>query len=174
MELTVDRMCTCDGCTQAGDLKLKFVAHLGEVAMQKVKRYRELAGVDVIFVHRLLKNKVPVPEYVLMSEPVYEKAGDEIRRFGKRSEENLEGLGDVCTYYVDLVEIAREVPSPLAPSFARRFLAWLKMTWRSIPYFLGLRKSCDGFRNMGPVDPMFSLPPPSGPLESLPPPSHVE
>ena len=23
------------------------------------------------------------------------------------------------------------------------------MTWRSIPYFLGVKKSCDGFRNLG-------------------------
>ena len=61
-------MCTCDGCTQAGELKLKFVAHVGEVAFQKVKRYTELAGVDVILVHRLLKNSVPIPEYVLMTD----------------------------------------------------------------------------------------------------------
>ena len=62
--LDTDRVCSCDGCVQAGQLNLKFVAHVGEVAFQKVKRYTELAGVDVIFVHRLLKNGVPVPEYV--------------------------------------------------------------------------------------------------------------
>nr|WP_223740804.1 DUF2652 domain-containing protein [Corallococcus sp. AS-1-12] len=31
---------------------LKFVAHAGEVAFQKVKHLTELAGVDVILVHR--------------------------------------------------------------------------------------------------------------------------
>ena len=62
-ELSIDRVCNCDGCVQVGTLKLKFVAHLGEIAFQKVKRYTELAGVDVILVHRLLKNSVPVPEY---------------------------------------------------------------------------------------------------------------
>jgi len=34
--------------------------------MQKVKRLTELAGVDVIVVHRMLKNAVPVPEYLLI------------------------------------------------------------------------------------------------------------
>src|SRR5947209_9364858 len=37
-EMSINRLCTCDGCTQAGDLKLKFVAHVGEVAFQQVKR----------------------------------------------------------------------------------------------------------------------------------------
>jgi len=44
--------------------------HVGEVADQKVKRHVELAGFDVILVHRMLKNMVPVAEYVLMTDPV--------------------------------------------------------------------------------------------------------
>jgi Protein of unknown function (DUF2652) len=51
-ELEIDRLCSCDGCVQASQLTLKFVSHVGDVAFQKVKRMTELAGVDVIFVHR--------------------------------------------------------------------------------------------------------------------------
>src|SRR5262249_41690832 len=40
--------CPCLGCKAAPDLKLKFVAHVGEVAVQKIKQMTELAGVDVI------------------------------------------------------------------------------------------------------------------------------
>ncbi len=163
-ELETLRVCNCDSCEQAGQLKLKFVAHVGEVAFQKVKRYTELAGVDVIFVHRLLKNSVPVPEYALMSEPVFRKV-DEFSPYGRPVSEELEGLGSVMTYYVDLAEVARELPSTLEPTFGGKFLAWLKMTVRSIPYFLGMRKSCDGFRNMGDVNPSLALP-----GSSLPPP----
>lgn len=173
LELETDRLCNCDSCMQAGQLKLKFVAHVGEVAFQKVKRYTELAGVDVIFVHRLLKNSVPVPEYVLMSEPVFQQV-DAFSPFGRSIIEELEGLGNVPTFYVDLFEIARQQPESLEPSFGRKVLAWLKMTWRSIPYFLGLRKSCDGFRNLTQIDavralPGASLPPPRG--DSVVPPS---
>ncbi|MDF2697078.1 MAG: hypothetical protein K0S65_5461 [Labilithrix sp.] len=157
LELETDRVCNCDSCTQAGQLTLKFVAHVGEVAFQKVKRFTELAGLDVIFVHRLLKNGVPVPEYALMSEPVFEKA-EAFSGLGRESNEELEGLGNVTTYYVDLSEVARELPLPLEPSLLRKALAWFKMTLRSIPYFLGLQKSCDGFRNMGAVDPKLALP----------------
>ncbi|MBX3225337.1 MAG: DUF2652 domain-containing protein [Labilithrix sp.] len=172
LELETDRVCNCDSCTQAGQLKLKFVAHVGEVAFQKVKRYTELAGVDVIFVHRLLKNSVPISEYALMSEPVFQKA-DAFATFGREASEELEGLGSVTTYYVDLAEVARELPLTLEPSLFRKALAWLKMTVRSIPYFVGLKKSCDGFRNMGEVDPSLALPGSSLPPPSLGPPSEA-
>ena len=61
----------CDGCKQAGELKIKLVGHLGDVAVQRVKHLTEFAGVDVILVHRMLKNDVPLPEYLLMTDPVY-------------------------------------------------------------------------------------------------------
>src|SRR3954447_13124920 len=64
-------LCPCDGCTQADNLKLKFVAHVGEVATQTIRDRRKLVGIDVILVHRLLKNSVPAPEYVLCSEELY-------------------------------------------------------------------------------------------------------
>ena len=64
-------LCPCDSCAQTSGLKLKFVAHVGEVATQKIRRQRKLVGVDVIYVHRLLKNPVQVPEYVLFSEALY-------------------------------------------------------------------------------------------------------
>ena len=63
-QMVADNTCTCESCTQIVNLKLKFVAHEGEVALQKVKHHTELAGVDVILVHRMLKNEVHrrVPE----------------------------------------------------------------------------------------------------------------
>ena len=64
-------LCPCDGCTQANNLKLKFVAHIGEVATQTIRQRRKLVGIDVILVHRMLKNPVEVPEYVLLSEELY-------------------------------------------------------------------------------------------------------
>ncbi len=40
------------------DLDLKFVCHHGEFIKQKMSGRDELAGRDVILVHRLLKNSV--------------------------------------------------------------------------------------------------------------------
>src|SRR5439155_1454926 len=66
-------VCLCDACGQTGDLAVKFVAHLGEIAVEETRRGTQLAGVDVILVHRLLKNDVPAAEYVLMTDAVHER-----------------------------------------------------------------------------------------------------
>src|SRR5918997_25732 len=68
-------MCPCRSCTQTSALKLKFVAHVGDVATQTIKRRKKLVGMDVIYVHRLLKNSVHLPEYVLVSEELYREGG---------------------------------------------------------------------------------------------------
>jgi len=72
-------MCSCDACMQSRNLKVKFVGHVGEVAKQTIGGREKVVGVDVIAVHRMLKNSVPVPEYVLMTEPLYERCSDEAR-----------------------------------------------------------------------------------------------
>lgn len=155
-DLTVNRVCRCDGCAQVGKLTLKFVAHQGEVALQKVKEHTELAGVDVIFVHRLLKNSVPIREYVLMSEAVYEHLQDDVKKSAKVSPETLEGIGDVVLRYVDLADLDVVVPPP-KPSRLRAWCTFLRMTWRALPYLLGLKKPCEGFKNMNEVLPAPAL-----------------
>ncbi len=88
-----DAICGCDSCAQLDNLTLKFVAHEGEVAEQKVKRHTELAGVDVILLHRMLKNQVPVLEYVLMTDPVAQCLDDSMRRLCKPLVHDFEGIG---------------------------------------------------------------------------------
>ena len=54
----------------------------------------------------------------------------------------------MTTYYVDLAEMTHLAPAKWPPSRLRRIVAWLKLAIRSTPYLLGLRKACDGFRNV--------------------------
>ena len=89
--LKKDIACDCASCKQLDNLSLKFVAHQGEVAEQKVKRNVELAGVDVILVHRMLKNDVPVPEYVLMTDAVAECLDDSVRQTVQAADASLRG-----------------------------------------------------------------------------------
>jgi hypothetical protein len=97
-----DHSCECASCSQLENLSLKFVAHEGDVAEQKVKRHVELAGVDVILVHRMLKNTVPVPEYVLMTDPVAQSLDEAMRLLSKPLMHDFEGLGETSTHYIDL------------------------------------------------------------------------
>src|SRR3954452_4929689 len=86
-------LCPCDGCTQAENLKLKFVAHIGEVATQTIRQRRKLVGIDVIFVHRLLKNAVQAPEYLLLSEELYHTANTPMPGPAHEVSQDLEGIG---------------------------------------------------------------------------------
>jgi hypothetical protein len=131
--------CPCLGCKEAPNLKLKFVAHVGEVAVQKIKQMTELAGVDVIVVHRLLKNTVPVPEYVLMTEPLYRDAAA-IWSTAKNLEHEFEELGKIQTFFVDVDELPAAAPLPARGSRWRGFWEQLRIVVRSLPYLLGVRR----------------------------------
>lgn len=48
--------CSCDACSCNNDLGLKFVLHHGSYVVQRIVGREELAGPDVIVVHRPLKN----------------------------------------------------------------------------------------------------------------------
>jgi hypothetical protein len=146
-QLEVDRICSCDGCTQVGALKLKFVVHAGEVAIQKVKSFRELAGMDVILVHRMLKNGVPASEYVLMTDKVLKAVPKSFRERAQRIEEDFEGVGKTKVHYVDLATEA-EQKIVVEPSRWRAIWEYVMLNLRSLVYIFGAKKACALFRNM--------------------------
>ena len=60
--------CFCPACCKRGDLRIKIVAHYDRFMIKQVSRFEELAGDAVILAHRLLKNRVPSHEYLLLTE----------------------------------------------------------------------------------------------------------
>jgi hypothetical protein len=60
--------CECDACKSAKDLKLKIIVHYGKAQIYSIKNFSRLIGKDVITVHMLLKNNVPLEEYILITE----------------------------------------------------------------------------------------------------------
>src|SRR5215211_5624784 len=133
-------LCPCHGCVQADNLKLKFVAHVGEVATQTIKHRRKLVGIDVIFVHRLLKNTVEVPEYVLFSEELYRAHDGALPDDAHELTQDLEGIGPVRTYFVDVGDLAELPPLP-DPSWLGRLGRTVAVVGPGLPYMLGLRRS---------------------------------
>jgi hypothetical protein len=49
--------CTCDACSRASRLELKFILHAGSYVVQAIAGRRELMGPDVVLAHRLLKSQ---------------------------------------------------------------------------------------------------------------------
>ena len=132
-------MCPCGSCTQTNGLKLKFVAHVGEVAVQTIRRRQKLVGVDVIYVHRLLKNPVQVPEYLLVSDELLGSATGPSLLVTQELDLDLEGIGPVRTHVIDVTDL--EPGPPVAdPSWARRIGGTFAMVGRGLPYALRRRR----------------------------------
>jgi hypothetical protein len=138
--LVANNLCNCDACKQTGELRVKFVAHLGEVATQTIQRRRKLIGVDVITVHRLLKNDVPVAEYLLMTDPILEGASDQVKNQAVGLVQDLEGLGETQTYWLDVSKLAPVLPQTRTKSLPSRLGLTLGVGARSLPYLIRLHK----------------------------------
>jgi hypothetical protein len=129
-------MCPCGSCKQTSALKLKFVAHVGEVATQTIKRRKKLIGLDVIHVHRMLKNPVDVPEYLLVTDELYGTASTDLAM--RDLDLDLEGIGQVRTHFVDVGDLALP-PEP--PSWPQRIGGTFAMVGRGLPYAVGWRRA---------------------------------
>lgn len=134
-------ICPCDACHSAADLTLKFVAHLGEVATQKIKRRSKLVGIDVIHVHRMLKNPVSVAEYVLVSEELYRSDTSALPEPVHEIEQDLEGIGLARSYFVEVEALAGPLSELPDPSLGHRLAATLSILGRGLPYMLRLRRA---------------------------------
>jgi hypothetical protein len=132
-------LCPCKACTQAQNLKLKFVAHVGEVTTQNIRKRRKLVGIDVILVHRLLKNSIEIPEYVLMSEELHGTGAASVPGPTNEVAEDLQGIGPVRAFFVDVGELTASHPPLDAPSMLGRIGRTLGVAGSGLPLMLGLR-----------------------------------
>ena len=110
------------------------------VATQTIRQRRKLVGIDVILVHRLLKNPVHVPEYVLLSEELYRTGESELPDSVHEVSQDLEGIGPVRSYFVDIADLAGPLPPLPDPPLLRRLGRTLDVAGRGLPYMLGLRR----------------------------------
>lgn len=131
--------CSCDACSSVEKLRLKQVVHAGEVALERIGKFEKLFGLDVIIVHRMLKNSVEAKEYLMISEPAYQALEGFYDLEPERRVEKLKGVGrletrvfheDQIAEAVRLVE-AKEGPLP-EPSIGQIIKWRLKLQARSL------------------------------------------
>jgi hypothetical protein len=99
--------CECRACVAMGDLDFKFVVHHGEMVRQKMGGREELAGRDVILVHRLLKNtvaeKIGGRAYALYSDAAIRAMGvDPVAHGLIAHRETIDIIGEVALWARDL------------------------------------------------------------------------
>jgi uncharacterized protein YndB with AHSA1/START domain len=104
--------CECQACSQMQSLDVKFVVHHGEFIRQKMSGREELAGRDVILIHRLLKNDVGkvfgAHAYALYSDACVQALGIDPRTQGLVDHvEAIEHIGETKCWVSDLEQAWR-------------------------------------------------------------------
>ncbi len=100
-EIASGSTCRCGACDRSGNLTVKFVVHGGPFDTQEIAGRNELIGSDIVVAHRLLKNSVPLLEYVLVTTPLAGMA--EASGFGAiPGRDEYAGVGAVDYGYMDL------------------------------------------------------------------------
>ena len=145
-------VCTCDACTHVMDLKLKQVLHAGEVGIERIGQFEKLFGLDVIVVHRMLKNSVPSKEYIMMTDPVYKSFSDFFGLEPERRVENFEGVGQVETmvFYVEHLPMIASVSKvePVSVPISQK-VGWLTtIVPRTLRDLVTPRRSGPAFQNL--------------------------
>jgi len=112
-ELSQSNTCPCDACMNIETLHLKIIVHSGQALLYQLGRFEELSGVDVIIAHRLLKNSVTVPEYILLTEAAYREVEFPVELPVMPMEETYADFGTIKTYvYFPSTAPAQERPTP--------------------------------------------------------------
>lgn len=114
-ELTLSSFCKCGACTNIEKLRLKVIVHSGHCAFYPIANLTELSGVDVIIVHRLLKNSVGSHEYVLLTEPAKNDLQIPLALL-EESTETYDAIGTLKTFVYEPPEAQTYVPDPGAPA----------------------------------------------------------
>ena len=96
-ELAAKESCLCGACRSVEGPDLKIVAHHGRFLRHAVGGHTQVAGMDVILAHRLLKNGVTTPRaYVLLTDALLAWLGlDPIELGFVARVESYEHLGNV-------------------------------------------------------------------------------
>jgi hypothetical protein len=88
----------CNACTNVDRLNLKIIVHAGTALFYRIDKFSELSGVDVIILHKLLKNSVRSDRYILVTEKAFDLIGFPQNVRFEKSREDYEDIGGVGNY----------------------------------------------------------------------------
>lgn len=115
--LAESNICGCIACQQMVTLRLKLIGHYGMAVRSRVSGFDELSGVDVIVLHRLLKNHVTGHQYILLTEDAFRFLGPPGDYRGHR--ERYDDVGEIS---LRLRSLTAAVPASAPRTFSWRDL----------------------------------------------------
>jgi hypothetical protein len=144
-ELGRSNTCTCHACTHLEKLRLKIIVHSGEVLFHRVLHFNEMAGADVIIVHRLLKNSVPATQYLLLTEAARRELQFPETMVFKAGSETYEDFGRIKTEFHDFNFDASTTPANGGKTFGARYRESLRLY---LKLWFGPFSGREKFRNL--------------------------
>ncbi len=145
-DLKLSTTCQCGACKNIDKLDLKIIGHSGKAAIEKIGRFEELTGVDVIILHRLLKNHIPSHRYLLLTEAVYHKMQMPSEILTSKLEEHYDDVGTIPVYVLDPPHVPYEELPQKVSSF-RQWCQEIRMISRGKLAKWGFKKP-GNFRNL--------------------------
>jgi class 3 adenylate cyclase len=144
-ELGRSNLCTCHACTHLEKLRLKIIVHSGEALFHRVLHFDELAGPDVIIVHRLLKNSVKAAQYLLLTEAARRELKFPGTMTFKTGSEAYEDIGRIKTEFHDFDSDPPQAPVNSRKTFRARYRESLQLYLR---LWFGPFSGREQFRNL--------------------------
>ncbi len=114
-QIEKNRICRCGACRGATNLGIRFVVHYGNLQETTIQNHPQVTGKDVILARRLMQNKVPASQYLLVTEDyLLAESGNRIIKLKERGflrhQEEIENFGSVASYYLELLELLNHIP----------------------------------------------------------------
>ncbi len=116
-EYEARRICRCGACSTAHELSLKFIVHQGEIGFTTVRNRTKPYGAEIVKSHKLMKNSINSPEYILFSEP-FSPGLEAVDFEGLTFSEGNEDYKDVGTVNYSFTKLTsfRDLISPVQPT----------------------------------------------------------
>ena len=99
LKYDVQKICQCQACANVTMLNIKFFVHKAKLVEINLEQLTKYFGSGMITIHRLMKNTVPVEDYILFTDEFNLKALDQP---GVKESVNLDHLGKQKYFYLGL------------------------------------------------------------------------
>jgi hypothetical protein len=112
------------------------IVHAGEVAHKRIRQFDELAGEPVIRLHRLAKNSIREPEYILVTEAFYALSGPWP---GASPEARVEAVADLDPSRVFVFYPSRAAGQALRRGVRERLGQFVRVNAHTVLRLVGVR-----------------------------------
>ena len=134
--LIVNNPCDCNACQNLGKLEVKLIVHWGEVTRGQIAGFITYSGVDVVVVHRLLKNRVKGRCYALFTRQAF----DFLDLGGQFEVSDLNETDEDLGVIPVVVHFPGGAPPRPRLSPVKRMAQAFWLMWRSLLLYLGQGK----------------------------------